>query len=380
MVKVKPLVIAFITSYFPYIGGAEISLRQIAQQLSDDFDFLILTARYHAKNSAHAYEKEGEIWRLGIACPLDKWLLPLAVPAIRRRIAAERREGRSLVLWGLDISQASLAATVTRWSDALLPFVLTIQYGEPPQRLAQGRRGMIRRSFKFMLANADHVTAISTPLIETARLYGHDGPMSYIPNGVDLDLFKPGGRRKSKVSPIVVSVSRLVPKNGIDTLLRAMALLVDRFSRIECRIVGSGLDLGALQELVVRLNLGAHVRFLGELPHHAVVQHLQESDVFVRPSRSEGMGNAFAEAMAMGLPVIGTRVGGIVDLIDDGQTGLFVSANQPADVAEKISSVLVDRALAARLAKQGQAFVREHYDMRESARLYAGVFRGLLGS
>jgi glycosyltransferase involved in cell wall biosynthesis len=377
-VTAKPRIIAFITSYFPYIGGAEIALRQAARRLSHEFDFLIVTARRSPRNAAFERMEEGLVWRLGCGGLFDKWMLPLAAGAIRRRIVDEQIGKRKQLLWGLDISQASLAAARIRRMDPRQPFILTVQYGGTTQRLAHGRWGMIRRSFEFMLAQADHVTAISTPLVELVRMYGHRRKVSLIPNGVDLDLFQPARERVARSRPTVISVSRLEPKNGLDNLLQAIASLTARLPEVECRIVGSGSEHARLQELVSHLSLKERVQFLGDLSHQEVVRHLNESAVFVRPSRSEGMGNAFAEAMACGLPVIGTPVGGIVDLIDDGQTGLIAAVDHPQDLAEKICRVLTDQTLAKRLGVQGQAFVRERRDTDVIAERYAHLFREAL--
>jgi glycosyltransferase involved in cell wall biosynthesis len=90
------------------------------------------------------------------------------------------------------------------------------------------------------------------------------------------------------------------------------------------------------------------------------------------------MGTAFVEALAAGLPIIGTCVGGIADIIRDGETGLFAQVDEPADLAHKIRLLLADRGLAARLAEQGLAWVRDRYDAESVARRYSAVFEEAL--
>jgi glycosyltransferase involved in cell wall biosynthesis len=375
----KPQVIAFITSYVPFIGGVEVALQQVTSRLAGDFEFLIITGRYDRRLPRLERKDGATVYRVGIGRALDKWLLPASALRIRRAISGDWDRRRRRMLWGLDITQASLSAALMRRVDGRVPFLLTIQYGESPERLERGRWGMIRRSFEFMLGQADHVTAISSPLAGYARLHGYDRSVTIIPNGVDPSIFRSAGRATEDRAPTVLCVSRLVRKNGIDVLLKAVSLLRLRVPTVECRIIGGGPERVELEALAGQLGLNSSVRFLGELPHRAIVHHMLESDVFVRPSRSEGMGTAFVEAMAFGLPVIGTPVGGIVDVITNGETGLVANADQPTDLADKMERLLADQGLAKRLASQAQAWARAHHDVDMIAVRYGELFRELMG-
>ncbi len=377
-VRPKPKVIAFITSYFPSIGGAEVGLRQVAKALSEECDFAIVTASRRAGRTSVESCPEGQIWRLGIGSSIDKWLLPLMAPIVRRKVERERGASGKAIMWGVDITQASLLAALVSRSDPSLPLVLTVQYGEDPKRLESGRWGLIRASFDFMLRHAAHVTAISTSLLESVRRHGYDGPASLIPNGVDLHLFRQPAERSPRSHPTVITVSRLVEKNGIDTLVRALALLVEDFPTIECRVIGDGPQRRALENLACRLGISGQIQFAGEVPHERIPCLLWESDVFVRPARSEGMGNAFVEALAAGVPIIGTDVGGIPDIIHDGETGLLTRVDDAVDLARKIRQLLGDHDLAARLSRQGSAWIRERYDLANCAQAYAAVFDRVL--
>jgi glycosyltransferase involved in cell wall biosynthesis len=377
-VKAKPSILAFITSYLPEVGGAEIALRQIAERLSDEYNFHILTARSSPNNPRGETSPVASVRRLGIGSPVDKWLLPVLVWPAWRMVRRDLARGAKTILWGMDITQASLSASLIRRFVPRVPFALTIQYGGGPERVARGRWGLIRLAFEQMLSRVDYVTAISSPLLELAREYGYGGPAVLIPNGVDLDRFRPRGPRSGSRRPTIISTSRLVGKNGIDTLLQAIQLLARDYPAVECRIVGDGPERSNLERLAASLGLREAVRFCGSVPHEDVPRHLWESDVFVRPSRSEGMGNSFVEAMAAGLPVIGTRVGGIPEIIQDGETGLLAQVNDPADLAEKIRLLLTQPDLAARLAQRGQAVARDRFDLSAIARKYALVFEQLL--
>jgi glycosyltransferase involved in cell wall biosynthesis len=374
----KPRIVAFSTSYVPYVGGVEIALRQVSARLRHEFDFLIITGRYDRRLPKADQIEEVPVWRVGIGHALDKWLLPVAALWIRRRIEVDPGRQHQL-LWGLDITQASLSAAFIRRLDDHSPFLLTIQYGESRERLENGRMGMIRRSLRFMLSQADRVTAISTPLAGYATGHGYLEPVAIIPNGVDPSLFQRSDLNHVAHPPTVLCVSRLVRKNGIDVLLHAISRIRRALPELKCHIIGDGVERRRLEDLTRQLNLTANVRFLGEMAHRAIVQQMGESDVFVRPSRSEGMGTAFVEAMAFGIPVVGTRVGGIEDVIIDNETGLTATVDHPAELAEQLMHLLTDPELARRLAGKAQAWVREHHDIDNIARRYGDLFREMLG-
>ena len=108
--------------------------------------------------------------------------------------------------------------------------------------------------------------------------------------------------------------------------------------------------------------LEARVSFLGFVPHDVLPMYLSASDIFIRPSRSEGMGNSFIEAMAAGKPVIATRVGGIVDFLRDGETGLFCEVGNPKSIAQKVEKLMKDRESRDYIIRTASALVTEKYD------------------
>ena len=104
------------------------------------------------------------------------------------------------------------------------------------------------------------------------------------------------------------------------------------------------------------------VKFLGYIPHNEMPQYLHVSDIFIRPSLSEGMGNSFIEAMASGIPVIATPVGGIIDFLRDGETGLFCEVQNPKSIAQKGEKLIKDRESRDYIVKNAQKMVNEKYD------------------
>ena len=380
----KPKVYAFSTAYHPFVGGAEIAIEEVSRRLKDRFDFTIVTARMRRDIPKRELRPEGTVIRLGFGTRFDKWLLPVLVlfriSDFGFRISAKQK---NVLLWGMDLSQGSLAALAFKFFHPRTPLVFTLQYGENEERIRRGRGGFIRRALCAILFHADAVTAISSYLLALSGEYRYRGIARLIPNGVDGEKFKIQNskvRSSRKNQKIVITTSRLVKKNGIDVLIRAMKEVKKSISGAECWILGDGPERGALEKLSLSLGLGESVQLLGSIPHEEVPNYLCKADVFVRPSRSEGMGNSFVESLSCGVPIIGTPVGGIPDIIEDGVTGLFARPEDPGDLAQKILRLLRDRKLQNRIAVRGQDMVRDRFSWDRIADIYSDLFRELLAA
>lgn len=134
----------------------------------------------------------------------------------------------------------------------------------------------------------------------------------------------------------IITTSSLIYRNGIDILIQACALIKLNY---ELTIAGDGPEKDRLENLAIKLGIINRVKFLGRVTPEQIPDLLKASDLFVRPSRHEGFGNSFIEAMAAGIPVIGTPVGGIVDFLFDNKTGFLVPVDNPEVLAKKIEFV-----------------------------------------
>ncbi len=126
-------------------------------------------------------------------------------------------------------------------------------------------------------------------------------------------------------------------------------------------VLGDGPDRSKLEKLANDLNVSDKIKFVGHIDPDLVPRYLSQADIFVRPSRSEGLGNSFLEAMAAGLPVVATKVGGIPDFLIDGETGIFCRVDDPKDLTEKIIRVLNDTELSRKLSENGRKLVEARY-------------------
>jgi len=237
--------------------------------------------------------------------------------------------------------------------------------------------------FKKVFTKADYIQAISNYLADWARNMGAKALVEVVPNGVDLNNLKSkisNLKNADKNSKVIITTSRLVRKNGIDTLIKAMAELrvQHRMSNIKLQILGDGPDEKKLKDLAKELKVDDIVQFLGHIEPEYVYEYLTVADIFVRPSRSEGLGSSFLEAMGAGLPIIGTKMGGIPDFLKDGETGLFCKVDDPKDLAEKIKKLMMDEDLARRIAENGRRLVLEKYDWNDIAQRMEEIFAKLL--
>ena len=148
---------------------------------------------------------------------------------------------------------------------------------------------------------------------------------------------------------------------------------------------GTGPNGEALQKLAGDLGVSDRVQFRGQLAHKDMPKYLKASDIFIRPSRSEGMGNSFVEAMAAGLPIIATQEGGISDFLFDEKrnpdketTGWAIDADSPKQIAEAVQDILNNPEKVARVRETSEKMVRTTYDWNLIAEEMRGIFSQLV--
>ena len=216
---------------------------------------------------------------------------------------------------------------------------------------------------------ASAVVACSEGLRELARQTDPRLPIEVIPDGIDLDRFQPAlGSEKETVR--VLSIGRLIPRKGFDTLLRAAAIVRDRTrTPFEVEIVGDGPERKALEALAQRLGITALVRFAGTVPYERLPERYAAADLYVLPSHAEGMPLVVLEAMATELPIVATDVQGMDELVADGVNGRRFPPGDAERLAEHLLELLGDaerrrafgRASRARVEPYAWSNVAEAY-------------------
>ena len=238
------------------------------------------------------------------------------------------------------------------------------------------------------LRRFDAVVAVSRPLVDELHGRGvhpervHFVPNAWVPAAEPLERVaarKELGARDDGV-PVVGWAGRLIPIKGADVFIRALAAVRDREWRAS--IIGEGPERGALEALAAELGLAERVRFHGAI--HGAARVFAAFDLFVLSSRSEGTPMVLLEAIAAGLPVVASSVGGIPDIVQDGRDAWLVPPEQPTSLARAITSALASPDEAARRATAARARVTAEFDAERwidaHERLYADAVRVRAGA
>lgn len=212
------------------------------------------------------------------------------------------------------------------------------------------------------------------------RRKGYRGPSAIFPQfGVSLDLFRLRAPAAPDAPFVIGSTSRrLAPEKGIDLLLRAAAGLTGEW---RVRIAGDGGARAALEQLAAELGIAARVQFDGKLPSTAIADYMHALDVMVLPSRTlptwkEQFGRVLIEAMASGVPVIGSDSGEIPHVIGD--AGLVFAEGDVAALRDRLQQLIDQPALRAALRARGRARVEQHYTQDQIAAKTVAVYRAML--
>lgn len=227
---------------------------------------------------------------------------------------------------------------------------------------------------RHALKRAGAITATGLRLAEATLAHTPAGkPVSVIPYGVDLAVFRAAPRPERETVAVGV-MSRLSAEKGIEHLLRAVALLRERSVTVDLLIAGDGPSRGSLERLAHELRLSQRVEFLGEVPHDRVPAVLRRFDIFAMPSTAEGFGVSAVEASAMELPIVGSDVHGIPDVVIDGETGVLTPPADAPALADAIALLAADATMRRRMGAAGRAFVEREYRWEENARLMEALY------
>lgn len=366
----NPIVI-FATAYFPLVGGAEVALKEITDRLPKG-NFHLVTAKIRRGLASRERWGNVEVYRVGVGHPIDKLLLPFVAPFIAWWL---QRGVRRPVAWALMASYGGFAALFYALFRPSARLLLTLQEGDPLDYIER-RVGVFFPLFKKIFSRADAVQAISHFLADWAVRMGARVTPRVIPNGVDVARFRAPLTDQARLElraslgytpndTVVITTSRLTKKNGIHDVIRALPFLPEV---VKFLVVGEGEDKDVLVKLAQEQGVTARVQFLGKRGHEELPSLLRASDIFIRASLSEGLGNSFLEAMAADLPIIGTPVGGIPDFLVDGETGVFCQPHDPASVAEAIERLRANPDLVRTLKERSPVIVSEKYAWDDIAR------------
>lgn len=303
----------------------------------------------------------------------DRTTMLLPVPRVTRR-AAEllRTHGCSSVWFGAAAPLGLMAPALRRAGARRL--VATTHGHEAGWAQLPASRQLLRRIGE----GTDTLTYLgeyTRSRIAAALTPAAAARMVQLPPGVDEKTFHPdsgGDRVRARLGltdrPVVVCVSRLVPRKGQDTLILAMPAILAEVPDAVLLIVGGGPYAGELKKLAADTGVLDSVRFTGPVPWEELPAHYGAGDVFAMPCRTrrggldvEGLGIVYLEASATGLPVVAGDSGGAPDAVLDGETGWVVRGGSAEESAERIVALLGDAELRRRMGERGRAWVEEKW-------------------
>ncbi len=237
--------------------------------------------------------------------------------------------------------------------------------------------GALKRQHEWLLWRlADHHVCNSEALAEGLRRLGEPSRrISYIPNGVDTERFRPAELPPSERAPLILCVARLAQDKGHLTLLRAFAIVARHVPEARLRIVGDGPQEAQLRMLVATFGLEDRVEFVPGEPD--VREHYAAARVFALASVREGQPNVILEAMSCGLPVCATAVGGIPNLVENGVSGLLSPAGFAEALAASLLRLLADPAMGDAFGQAGRARVERDFSFAAMVTAHEELFARL---
>ncbi len=366
MSDVQPKLLVF-TTLFPHPGqpkaglfirermfrvGKQLPLVVVAPVPWFPFQGILRKWRPHFRPDAPRFEIQGgiEVYHPrffsvpGLFKSLDGFFMALGSLATLRKL--RRRFGFNVIDSHFAYPDGYAATLLGKWLRR--PVTITLRGTEVPLAKLPGRR---RRMIAAM-ENAERVFSVSESLRQHAIVLGIDpDKIRVVGNGVDTDKFQPVARQEARErlgieqdAPVLISVGALVERKGFHRVIERLPALCERFPGLRYLVVGGPSPEGdwteRLQRQVAELGLEQNVYFLGALRPEALKSPLSAADVFVLSTRNEGWANVFLEAMACGLPVVTTDVGGNAEVVANEKLGTIVPFDDGDELEQALAGAL----------------------------------------
>ena len=261
-----------------------------------------------------------------------------------------------------------------------IPYIIALRGGDVPGFLSYDLAAyhrVLKPLIKFLWRKADRVTAVSRGLKNLANATDPFLPIKIIPNGVDSNIFRPKEMSSPKGRLKLLFAGRLSRQKGVDLLISALRLL-DPALKVDVDIAGDGPERKALEILSRESRFSGSIEFHGWCSKDRLAELYRQADIFVLPSRDEGMSNVLLEALASGLPVVATKIAGNDEVIFTGRNGLLITPESPQALADAISRVCTNMDLRMSLAKNCRQDAEKKYSWSESAESYHRLVTGLI--
>jgi len=230
---------------------------------------------------------------------------------------------------------------------------------------------------KLIINQADYCTSTSHILTRETEKYSNNGrKVQTIPFGVDTDLFRP--QRKNSENITIGIVKKLEKGYGVEYLLGAFSILTQKYANLRLLIAGDGSEFFRLKALCKELKIENRVEMPGTIVNRKVPEFLNKMDIFVVPSIiPESFGVAAIEASSCELAVVASNIGGLPEVVKNGETGFLVEPKDVHGLADKIEVLIKDPALRKRMGRDGREFIKATYDWRINAKKMENLYESI---
>jgi len=371
--------VAIITSLFhPYYGGAEKQLGRLAEALLfrgvkcyiltrrlDDlkpFEFFHNVPVYRVFSTPRSSRLLSALTFTVSACSFF-----IAHPNITRRVGVLQADSDSPGLIAVIVGKLFKKKVVIRMRGA--------------RQLAAIKGSLFIRIIFRIISGLSHAIVVQYNQVDDLRLLGiDDSKIHLIPNGVDTEYFTKSAVKTRehfreemafKDNVIGLYVGRLDPIKGLDLLLEALPSVTISFPHFRLIITGSGLSKGYIEDRARSLGIYEKILFTGDVENVKTCYEI--ADIFILPSKSEGISNALLEAMSMELAVIATAVGGTPEVVEDMRNGCLISPSSK-EILDKLNLLIKDRHLRNRLGKAARSAVVTNFSIEKTAEKYLQLY------
>jgi glycogen synthase len=287
--------------------------------------------------------------------------LRATAPVVRHHLRHERYDLVHV------FSSTATAAMVPLLNLGKVPVVVSHRSPVSEQRI-------LRAMTRWIWQRADRVVAVCESLGHEIRHASPHLRYAVIPDGVDLTRFRPSRRRLS--TPVrCLTVARLRTDEGLGDLIRAIAML--ERERCELEIAGAGGGELALRQLAASLGVSDRVFFSGSHDREALAKRYREADIFTLASWDMSFGDTLAHALAAGLPIVGSNVGAVPELVRHGENGLLVPPRDPLGLASSIRHLIEHPELRARMGRESRAFAEANLSWERIVSRYLSTYGGV---
>lgn len=378
-----------------YFGGVERRILETSKRLQTRADIIIYSGTKAGFKTATNIDgaKLVPLYSTDRIFPLDNWFFNHSLTKKVAAIDADVYEGHAVSGYGFPHKLKQLG--IKRPFIHTVHGVLADEYEQTKVEGFYSMRDRVANSFMKYFGKMEQQTAENANLIVTIseysleklkKYYGIDeGKVRIVPNGVDIEKFKPLIDTASAkhqfglgAGPCVLFVGSLIPRKGLQFLVEAAKKIVRDIADVTFLIVGEGPLRTQLDDNLTSSKLSGNFRFFGNLEEDVLPVLYGCADVFVLPSIQEGQGIVLLEAQACGKPVVAFNIGGVCEAVQNGTTGLLVERGNIDGLADALLSLLSDSVLRKRMGLAGRSFVAENYTWELCAERMLKVYREAL--